>query len=96
MGHASDSWISISFSTFTAQFTLNNIHFRQDYYTRGQTMPGLDNNQNYQLVYASEIGEYTELMFQRPRDTNDNDDVQFEVKSNLYVLEGLLSLVFET
>ena len=71
-------------STFY-QFTSYYIHFRQDYYTRGRTIPGLDDNQNYQLVYASEIGEYTELMFQRPRDTSDNDDIQFEVGFNLYL-----------
>ena len=42
-------------------------------------------------MYASEIGGYTELMFQRPRDTNDNTgDIQFAVKLNFTILEGLL------
>lgn len=39
-------------------------------------------------MYASEIGGYTELMFQRPRDTNDNEDIQFEVRLNTYVFES--------
>lgn len=41
-------------------------------------------------MYASEIGGYTELMFQRPRDTSDDTDIQFAVRLNLYVLEALV------
>ena len=49
----------------------------------GQIQPLPDPSNDYQLVYASEIGGYTELMFQRQRDTNDNNDLQFEVRLNL-------------
>ena len=41
-------------------------------------------------MYASEIGGYTELMFQRPRNTGDDtDDIQFAVRFHLYILGGL-------
>ena len=95
MTQRSGIWnIDFNFILNIYQFTSYYIYFRQDYYTRGRTIPGLDENQNYQLVYASEIGGYTELMFHRPRNTNDNDDIQFEVRLN--DLKVLLSSIFET
>jgi len=64
----------------------NGQGYLNDYYTRGQTLPEIDNNQDYQLVYASEIGGYTELMFQRPRDTSDDTDIQFAVEEEKYII----------
>ena len=89
IGQASDILIQISLSKF-----INLLHiifiFHQDYYTEGRTQPLPDDSQDYQLVYASEIGGYTELMFQRPRDTSDNEDIKFEVRLNIYVFESLV------
>lgn len=34
------------------------------------------------MLSASEEGGYTELIFERPRDTNDSNDIQFEVSKN--------------
>ena len=53
--------------------------FRQDYFTRGRSQPLPDASQDYRLLNASEVGGYTELMFQRPRDTRDDEDLLFLV-----------------
>ena len=41
--------------------------------------PAPDANQDYNLLGASEVGGYTELIFERPRDTKDDNDLTFMV-----------------
>ena len=49
--------------------------------------PVPDASQDYTLLSASEEGGYTELMFERPRDTNDDDeDLLFMVSTFLTIL----------
>ncbi|XP_073258795.1 uncharacterized protein [Porites lutea] len=52
----------------------NGQGYLNDYFTRGQIQPTLDASPDYQLLNASEVGGYTELMFERRRDTGDNDN----------------------
>ena len=42
-------------------------------------MPTLDASQDYTLLNASEAGGYTQLIFERPRDTGDENDFAFMV-----------------
>lgn len=45
----------------------------------GRTRPLLDESQDYKLLKASEVDGYTELMFERRRDTGDTNDLAFMV-----------------
>ena len=42
-------------------------------------MPTLDDSQDYTLLNVSEAGGYTQLIFERPRDTRDENDFAFTV-----------------
>ena len=53
--------------------------FFQDYKTMGRMIPTLDARQDYTLLNASEAGGYTQLIFERPRDTGDENDFAFMV-----------------
>ena len=44
-------------------------------------MPKLDASQDYTLLDASESGSYTQLVFERPRDTKDESDFAFMVSN---------------
>ncbi|XP_068749304.1 uncharacterized protein [Montipora capricornis] len=55
----------------------NGQGYLSDYKTFGKRRPTLDASQDYALLNASEVGGYTELMFERPRDTKDNNDFAF-------------------
>ena len=58
----------------------------QDSFTSGRRQPPPDASQDYQLLNASEVGGYTELMFERRRDTGDNDnDLTFMVSSSPFL-----------
>ncbi|CAH3182619.1 unnamed protein product [Porites evermanni] len=64
----------------------NGQGYLNDYFTRGQIQPTLDASPDYQLLNASEVGGYTELMFERRRDTGDNDnDLTFMVSSSPFL-----------
>lgn len=52
----------------------NGQGYLNDSFTSGQRRPPPDASQDYQLLNASEVGGYTELMFERRRDTGDNDN----------------------
>ena len=45
----------------------------------GRMIPTLDARQDYTLLNASEAGGYTQLIFERPRDTGDENDFAFTV-----------------
>ena len=49
----------------------------------GQMRPNLDANQSYTLDSAAEQNGITSLRFRRARDTNDTQDIQFNVGSLL-------------
>lgn len=55
----------------------NGKGYLSDYKTFGKRRPTLDASQDYALLNASEVEGYTELMFERPRDTKDNNDFAF-------------------
>ena len=44
-------------------------------------MPTLDDSQDYTLLNVSEAGGYTQLIFERPRDTRDENDFAFTVSA---------------
>ncbi|KAL9982003.1 hypothetical protein ACROYT_G010782 [Oculina patagonica] len=60
--------------------------YLNDYYTQGRNQPQPDANQDYTLISASESGGYTELMFERKRDTGDSNDIQFVVGGEVYII----------
>ena len=62
--------------------------FFQDYKTFGRTTPTLDASQDYTLLNASEAGGYTQLIFERPRDTGDKNDFAFMVREGKELREG--------
>ena len=62
--------------------------FFQDYKTFGRTTPTLDASQDYILLNASEAGGYTQLIFERPRDTGDENDFAFMVSEGKGLREG--------
>ena len=45
----------------------------------GRMIPTLDARQDYTLLNASEAGGYTQLIFERARDTGDENDFAFMV-----------------
>ncbi|XP_022802431.1 uncharacterized protein LOC111339954 isoform X1 [Stylophora pistillata] len=56
----------------------DNGGYLDDYYTQGQGQPQPDRqNDDYKLLSASEVGGYTELMFERTTNTDDDQDIQF-------------------
>lgn len=66
----------------------------QDYFTRGRSQPLPDASQDYKLLNASEVGGYTELMFERPRDTKDDEDLLFLVSSRAVIYIKQLAVPF--
>ena len=48
----------------------------------GLIRPSLDANQSYTLDSAAEQNGITSLLFRRARDTNDTQDIQFNVGSS--------------
>ncbi|KAK2574431.1 DBH-like monooxygenase protein 1 [Acropora cervicornis] len=58
----------------------------QDYKTFGRTRPTLDDSQDYTLLDASEAGGYTQLIFERPRDTGDENDFAFTPGSEAFII----------
>lgn len=57
-----------------------------DYKTIGRTVPRLDGSQDYTLIDASEAGGYTQLIFERPRDTGDENDFAFTPGSEVFIV----------
>ena len=51
-------------------------------------MPALDASQDYTLLNASEAGGYTQLIFERPRDTKDENDFAFMVSERQELRAG--------
>lgn len=51
----------------------------QDYFTTGQMQPSPDTTKNYMLTSAMEMNGYTNLVFDRKRDTGDPQDVEIKV-----------------
>ena len=55
--------------------------YPQDYWSTTTGKPSKDTN-NFVLTSASEVGEYTTVVFERDPETSDTDnDVQFKVNS---------------
>ncbi|XP_067033519.1 mucin-12-like isoform X1 [Acropora muricata] len=59
-----------------------------DYKTMGRMIPTLDARQDYTLLNASEAGGYTQLIFERPRDTGDENDFAFTRGSEVFIIWG--------
>jgi len=57
-----------------------------DYKTIGRTVPTLDDSQDYTLLNVSEAGGYTQLIFERPRDTRDENDFAFTRGSEAFII----------
>ncbi|XP_067033523.1 uncharacterized protein [Acropora muricata] len=57
-----------------------------DYKTFGRTRPTLDDSQDYTLLDASEAGGYTQLIFERLRDTGDENDFAFTRGSEAFII----------
>ncbi|CAH3168922.1 unnamed protein product [Pocillopora meandrina] len=55
----------------------DNVGYLMDYYTQGRAQPQPESKNDYTLLSASEVAGYTELMFERLTDTNDDQDIQF-------------------
>ncbi|KAL9982005.1 hypothetical protein ACROYT_G010784 [Oculina patagonica] len=60
--------------------------YLNDYHTQGRFQPQPDANQDYKLLSASEPGGYTELMFERKRDTGDINDIHFETDRQVHII----------
>ncbi|KAL9982002.1 hypothetical protein ACROYT_G010781 [Oculina patagonica] len=89
-------WVGFGFAT-TAPNNMQNYDvivggfkdgqgYLNDYYTQGRNQPQPDANQDYKLTSASESGGYTELKFERPRDTKDSNDIQFEAGEQVHII----------
>jgi len=64
----------------------NGQGYLSDYFTEGQSQPEPDISQDYTLLSASEVGGYTELMFERPRDTGDSNDLIFQPGEQVHIV----------
>ncbi|XP_015760330.1 PREDICTED: DBH-like monooxygenase protein 1 homolog [Acropora digitifera] len=64
----------------------NGSGYLWDYKTIGHTTPTLDASQDYTLLNASEAGGYTQLIFERPRDTGDENDFAFIRGSEAFII----------
>lgn len=65
----------------------DNGGYLEDYYTQEQSQPKPDRQDNdYKLLSASEEGGYTELMFERTTNTDDDQDLQFVPGSAVHII----------
>ncbi|XP_015760327.1 PREDICTED: uncharacterized protein LOC107339531 isoform X2 [Acropora digitifera] len=64
----------------------NGRGYLSDYKTFGRTRPTLDDSQDYTLLNASEAGGYTQLIFERSRDTRDENDFAFTRGSEVFII----------
>lgn len=89
-------WVGFGF-TFTPENMVNydvivggrtsaGQDYLNDFYTRGLGRPNLDGAQSYTLDSAAEENGITSLRFRRARDTNDMQDIQFNVTTRVYLV----------
>ncbi|KAJ7333721.1 DBH-like monooxygenase protein 1 [Desmophyllum pertusum] len=89
-------WVAFGFALTAPNFMMNydvvvagysnGQGYLNDYYTEGRGRPLPDSKKDYELLSASEVGGYTELMFKRPRDTEDSKDVQFGTGTQVHLI----------
>ena len=53
--------------------------YHQDYHASSNTMPTMDDSQDWELLYSAESGGYTSLKFKRALRTCDDNDVVINV-----------------
>uniref|UniRef100_A0A1A8LHW7 Monooxygenase, DBH-like 1, like n=1 Tax=Nothobranchius pienaari TaxID=704102 RepID=A0A1A8LHW7_9TELE len=63
----------------------SNGNYFKDYYSTGEVMPVADTTQSYTLLSVAENNGQTVMTFQRPVNTNDNQDFQITDKS-IYII----------
>ncbi|KAM7447816.1 hypothetical protein ABFA07_004151 [Porites harrisoni] len=69
------------------------MSYLQDYWSEGTSPgPARDTVNNFELVEATEMGEYTKVRFQRNLTTGEaNKDVQFTMNTEVYIVWAMHS-----
>ena len=60
--------------------------YHQDYHAHANSMPTMDDSQDWELLYSAESGGYTSLKFKRALKTCDDDDIDINVSLSAFSL----------